>query len=100
MNPADRKPLAHVPPMESLIAKSVRLAPTEWDGVAVLARARALEPAVFVRTIIRAALSIAGVPGMQEASIGVLGATVGGALGFSQHLGVLAGARTQRRSRG
>jgi len=83
--------------MESLVGKTVRLEPTEWDGVDALARSFSLESAVFVRAVIRHVLRIAGAPGMREASLGVLAATVGGSFGFSQNLGVLGGSPSSRR---
>ena len=64
----DRKPLA---PMESLVPRSVRLEPTDWQRVEQAARMRGFEMLVFTRKLILYALSIAEEQSRLEASVGV-----------------------------
>lgn len=62
----ERRPLG--PPMESRQARSIRFTPTEWEAICQAARARALEPSVFVRVLAMYALSIVQAPTLAEAA--------------------------------
>jgi hypothetical protein len=64
----DRRPLA---PMESREPKSIRFTPTEWATIADEARARGLEPAVFVRMLTMFALEDVTRSSRVEASLGM-----------------------------
>ena len=64
----ERKPLA---PMESREPHSIRFTPTEWAAICDAARARALEPAVFVRVLTMYALEDVTRSTRVEASLGM-----------------------------
>ena len=56
------------PPMESRLAHSIRFNSVEWEAICTAARARALEPAVFVRLLTMYALGIVTAPTLAEAA--------------------------------
>ena len=64
---AERKPPTA---MQSREPKSIRFTPEEWETIATAARARFLEPAVFVRALTMYALSIVQAPTFGEAAVG------------------------------
>ncbi len=69
--PPPRKPAGAMPPMESRAPHSIRFNSLEWSAICLAARARALEPAVFVRMLALYALSIASAPALVEAPLGI-----------------------------
>lgn len=70
-----RKPPA---PMESREPKSIRFTPTEWAAICEEARARALEPAVFVRLLAMYALEDVTRASRVPASLGITAQMLGG----------------------
>ena len=84
MEPTPRKPLQPMPAPESLEPHSIRFQPRDWAALSAAARARGLEPAVFVRRLTMFGFSILQAQVGTEAAVGMLGQVLSGSQGIGR----------------